>query len=127
MRHKSAKEMSQQELEQDARLLYMILETLPVNLFVKDTDCIYRVTSRVCNLVNGVERGQLIGKSDFDLQKSAEIAQSFYEDDQAIMRSKTGSRILSPTLCGKIMCSLGNFKSSRSNALLTTPTFNIRQ
>lgn len=100
MKHKSIAEMSRQELEQDAQLLYMILEALPVNLFVKDTDCKYRVTSRMCDLANGVERGQLIGKSDFDLQKSAEIAQSFYDDDQAIMQSKTGSRMLSPTLCG---------------------------
>lgn len=100
MKHKSIKEMSRQELEQDVQLLYMILEALPVNLFVKDTDCIYRVTSRICDLANGVERGQLIGKSDFDLQNSVEIAQSFYDDDQAIMQSKTGSRMLSPTLCG---------------------------
>lgn len=100
MKRKSIKDMSRQELEQDVQLLHMILEAMPVNLFVKDTDCIYRVTSRICDLTNGVERGQLIGKSDFDLQNSAEIAQSFYDDDQAIMQSKTGSRMLSPTLCG---------------------------
>ncbi len=100
MEHRKACEMSRQELERDAELLHMILEALPVNLFVKDTNCIYQVTSRVCDVVNGVERGQLAGKTDFDLQKSAEIAQSFYDDDQSIMKSKTGSRMLSPTLCG---------------------------
>jgi HD-GYP domain-containing protein (c-di-GMP phosphodiesterase class II)/PBP1b-binding outer membrane lipoprotein LpoB len=89
------------KLEEENRMFRMILEALPINLFVKDTNCKYQITSKVCDMVNGVERGGLKGKSDFDLQNSAEIAQCFYDDDQRIMSAKKGSRMLSPTLCGK--------------------------
>lgn len=89
------------ELEDENRMFRMILEALPINLFVKDTSCRYQITSRLCDIINGVDRGGLKGKSDFDLQNSKEIAQSFYDDDQRIMNSKQGSRMISPTLCGE--------------------------
>lgn len=88
------------QLEEENRIYRMILEAIPINLFVKDTSCKYQVTSKFCDMVNGVERGGLKGKTDFDLQNSREIAQSFYEDDQRIMSMKKGSRMISPTLCG---------------------------
>lgn len=89
-----------QELEEKNHYLETILDALPVNVFVKDTDCTYSYTNKICDMVNGVERGGLKGKTDFDLQASKEIAQSFYDDDKEIMASKKGSRMLSPTLCG---------------------------
>lgn len=88
------------ELEEENRMFRMVLEAIPINLFVKDTSCRYQITSRVCDMINGVERGGIKGKSDFDLQNSNEIAQSFYDDDQRIMATRQGSRTLSPTLCG---------------------------
>ncbi len=88
------------QLEEENRMFRMILEALPINLFVKDTNCKYQITSKICDILNGVERGGLKGKSDFDLQNSAEIAQCFYDDDQRIMSTKNGSRMLAPTLCG---------------------------
>ncbi len=100
MAQKKIEEMTHEELVESAKALNMILEALPINLFVKDTDCKYQLTSRVCDAINGVERGGLKGKSDFDLQNSVEIAQSFFDDDKNIMATKTGSRMLSPTLCG---------------------------
>jgi response regulator RpfG family c-di-GMP phosphodiesterase len=89
------------QLEEENRMFRMILEAIPINLFVKDTNCKYQVTSRLCDMINGVERNGLKGKSDFDLQNSKEIAQSFYDDDQRIMSTKQGSRMISPTLCGE--------------------------
>ncbi|HEY9061283.1 MAG TPA: HD domain-containing phosphohydrolase [Pseudobacteroides sp.] len=89
------------QLEEENRVFRMILDAIPINLFVKDVNCKYQVTSRFCDMINGVERGGLIGKSDFDLQNSKEIAQSFYDDDQRIMNTKQGSRMISPTLCGE--------------------------
>ncbi len=100
MAQKKIEDMTHEELVESAKALNMILEALPINLFVKDTDCKYQLTSRVCDTINGVERGGLKGKSDFDLQNSVEIAQSFFDDDKNIMATKTGSRMLSPTLCG---------------------------
>ncbi|MDQ2087070.1 HD domain-containing phosphohydrolase [Herbivorax sp. ANBcel31] len=89
------------QLEEENRMFRMILEALPINLFVKDTNCNYQVTSKICDIINGVNRGELKGKTDFDIQKSKEIAQSFYDDDKKIMNTKKGSRMLSPTLCGE--------------------------
>lgn len=100
MSQKKIEDMTHEELVQSAKSLNMILEALPINLFVKDTECKYQLTSRVCDEINGVKRGGLKGKSDFDLQNSEEIAQSFFEDDKNIMVTKKGSRMLSPTLCG---------------------------
>ncbi|TYQ18010.1 UNVERIFIED_CONTAM: Response regulator containing a CheY-like receiver domain and an HD-GYP domain [Acetivibrio alkalicellulosi] len=88
------------KLEDQNRMFQMILEAIPINLFVKDIDCKYQITSKVCDMLNCVERGGLKGKTDFDLQKSKEIAQSFFDDDKKIMESKKGSRMISPTLCG---------------------------
>lgn len=89
-----------QELEQQNHFLNCIFDAIPVNVFVKDTSCTYCYTNKICDMLNGVERGMLLGKTDFDLQHSDEIAQSFYDDDMAIMKEKKGSRMLSPTLCG---------------------------
>lgn|GEM_PF-3180397 len=88
-------------LQKENEMFKMILEAIPVNLFVKDRNCQYQITSRFCDLINGVERGGLKGKTDFEVQNSDDIAQLFYDDDQRIMNSKQGSRILAPTLCGK--------------------------
>lgn len=88
------------ELEERNHYLEKVFDAIPVNMFVKNTDCKYCFTNRVCDTLNGVERGGLYGKTDFDLQQSEEIAKSFYDDDKAIMASKKGSRMLSPTLCG---------------------------
>lgn len=89
-----------QELEKENHFLNCIFDAIPVNVFVKDTNCTYCYTNKICDMLNGVERGMLRGKTDFDLQNSDEIAQSFYDDDMTIMREKKGSRMLSPTLCG---------------------------
>lgn len=94
-------EIRMKKLEEENRMFRMILEAIPINLFVKDINCKYQVTSKVCDLANGVARGGLKDKSDFDLQNSKEIAQSFFDDDQRIMNSKQGSRMISPTLCGE--------------------------
>lgn len=89
-----------EELKKENEMYRQILEALPVNLFVKDVNCKYSITSRMCDMVNGVERGELKGKTDFDLQSSNEIAQTFYDDDLRIMKTKQGSRMLTPTTCG---------------------------
>lgn len=88
------------ELEKENNFYKCMMDAFPVNVFVKDTSCHYSITSKVCDELNGVERGGLKGKTDFDLQSSKEIAQSFYDDDLNIMRKKEGSFMLSPTLCG---------------------------
>ena len=88
------------DLEKRLYFLESVFDAIPFNVFVKNTECKYCYTNKICDMLNGVERGALKGKTDFDLQKSREIAQSFYDDDMNIMASKKGSRMLSPTLCG---------------------------
>lgn len=88
------------ELEKENHFYKCLYDAFPVNVFVKDTECRYTITNKICDMANGVERGGLQGKTDFDLQSSPEIAQTFYDDDQKIMREKAGSRMFTPTLCG---------------------------
>ena len=88
------------DLQKQLHFLECVFDAIPFNVFVKNTDCKYCYTNKICDMLNGVERGGLKGLSDFDLQGSEEIAQSFYDDDMSIMKNKTGSRMLSPTMCG---------------------------
>lgn len=90
-----------QSLEKENHFYKCLMDAFPVNVFVKDTDCRYTITSRKCDELNGVERGGLKGKTDFDIQGSRDVAQSFYEDDQQILRDKVGSRMFSPAVCGE--------------------------
>ncbi len=99
-----------EELKRENEMYRLILEALPVNLFVKDVNCKYSITSRMCDMVNGVKRGGLKGKNDFDLQDSKEIAQVFYDDDLRIMQTKQGSRMLTPTTCGNKLQYLDIYK-----------------
>lgn len=84
------------ELEQRNHLLELILDTIPANVFAKDTDCRYSYTNKLCDTMNQVKRGELIGKSDFDRNAPHEIAQAYYDDDQKIMQTKIGSRMFAP-------------------------------
>lgn len=86
------------ELEEKAKYLETVLDSLPVNIFVKDTDCKYRFANKICDLTNHVKRGDLLGKTDFEISSSKEIAQNYYYDDIKIMSTKKGSRKLSPVL-----------------------------
>ncbi len=86
------------ELEEKTKYLETVLDSLPVNIFVKDTDCKYRFANKICDLTNHVKRGDLLGKTDFEINTSREIAQNYYEDDIKIMATKKGSRKLSPIL-----------------------------
>lgn len=89
-----------QELEERNRFLENVLDTIPLNVFVKDRESKYCYTNKICDEINGVERGGLLGKSDFDRNTPEEIAKSFRDDDSMIMESRKGSRLLSPEYCG---------------------------
>lgn len=89
-----------QELEERNRFLENVLDTIPINVFVKDKESKYCYTNKKCDEINGVERGGLIGKSDFDRNTPAEIAKNFRDDDSMIMKSRKGSHLLSPEYCG---------------------------
>lgn len=86
------------ELEEKAKYLETVLDSLPVNIFVKDTELKYCFTNKICDMSNNVKRGELIGKTDFEIQFSEEVAKNFYEDDINILTTKQGSRKLSPVL-----------------------------
>ena len=91
------------ELEKRNQFLELILDTIPVNIFAKDPQSRYCYTNKTCDLINGVERGELIGKSDFDRNTPEEIARAYYEDDKKIMESQKGSRMFAPEACGDEM------------------------
>ncbi len=92
-----------QELEERNRFLELILDTIPVNVFAKDTESRYCYTNKMCDAMNNAKRGELLGKTDFDRNTPDEIARAYYEDDRYIMQSKTGSRMFAPEAYGNQM------------------------
>lgn len=84
------------ELEQRNHLLELILDTIPVNVFAKDTQCRYCYTNKMCDTMNNAKPGELLGKTDFERNTPEEIARAYYEDDLHIMQSKVGSRMFAP-------------------------------
>ncbi len=92
-----------EELEERNRFLELILDTIPVNVFAKDTQSRYCYTNKMCDAMNNTKHGELLGKTDFERNTPVEIARAYYEDDRNIMQSKTGSRMFAPEECGNQM------------------------
>lgn len=90
-----------QELEERNRFLELVLDTIPLNVFVKDKESRYCYTNKTCEIINGVEHGGLLGKSDFDRNAPLEIAKAYRDDDKKIMQTKKCSHMLSPEYCGQ--------------------------
>jgi hypothetical protein len=101
----SSMEDKLKQLEEENRMFRMILEALPINLFVKDTNCKYQITSKICDILNGVERGGLKGKSILPLNSSEEKLHSIalYDDDQRIILPKTKAAARTYVVRGRII------------------------
>jgi PAS domain S-box-containing protein len=81
--HRQAEEV----LAQERNLLRALIDNIPDRIYAKDTESRFIV----CNLASARRMGktspdELIGKSDFDFVPR-ELAEQFYADEQAIIRS----------------------------------------
>ncbi len=85
----------------DLEVLRQIIETIPANVFFKDLECKYRMTSHICAQLNsGGEGWTIIGKTDLEIQPDLELGRFYYEDDKKIIRTRTGSHYVSKMVFG---------------------------
>ncbi len=77
------------DVQAERRLLRTVIDSIPDFVFVKDVESRF-VLDNVAHLKHfGAEtQEELTGKSDFDFY-SSDIAQPFYEDEQAIIQRRT--------------------------------------
>lgn len=72
-------------------MLKLIIEAIPANVFFKDTACRYQMVSHLCTHLNG----DIIGKTDLEVQPDPELARFFYDDDKMILATRKGNRYIS--------------------------------
>lgn len=62
--------------------LLFIIESIPANVFFKDTSCRYRLASHVCKMLNGdSDTATIIGKTDLEVQVEEQLGRQYYEED----------------------------------------------
>ncbi len=93
---------SHQRLEQQSSLTEMILDTLPVMVFVKDEDGRYLVMNEAAAAFVGHDKHEVVGRSDFELYP-ADVASRLRQDDIKALAAKkvTGREEKHPTPKGE--------------------------
>jgi len=83
---------SRQRLEQQSSLTEMILDTLPVMVFVKDEDGRYLVMNEAAAAFVGHDKHEVVGKSDFELYSPDLAARMRHDDIKALAAKKVMGR-----------------------------------
>jgi len=86
----------------DKDMLKIIIESIPGNVFFKDTECRYQMVSHVCDELNCGGNNGILGKTDFEVQNDPDLAQFYYDDDKKIIATRTGSHYISEMVFGGI-------------------------
>ena len=80
-----ARKAAQQALVEERNLLQAVINTIPDQVYVKDTESRFiLVNQALLQRFNMAHPDEVLGKTDFDLF-SPEIAQRFYDGEQALM------------------------------------------
>ena len=85
-----------EELRKRVKEFDMVLSCIPFNIFLKDTNSVYRVVSEESAKNNKMDREDMIGKSDNELFETSLHAVEFVVDDQYIIKNKVDSHSLTP-------------------------------
>lgn len=84
-------------------VLRQIIEAIPANVFFKDLDCKYRMTSHICEQLNAGGEGRTIfGKTDLEIQPDPKLGRFYFEDDKKIIKTRTGSHYVSKMVFGGV-------------------------
>lgn len=68
--------------------LKMIIQSIPGNVFFKDTECRYQLASHICHMLNGAREGfTIIGKTDLEVQLEYELGKQYYEEDCELIQN----------------------------------------
>ena len=77
-------------MDLDRRELQCILNAINENIFFKDTNGRYVLSTHVCNMLNsnGDSSFSIYGKTDLDIQSDKTLGKKFYEEDMNIIKTK---------------------------------------
>lgn len=77
-------------MDLDRRELQCILNAINENIFFKDTNGRYVLSTHVCNMLNsnGDSGFSIYGKTDLDIQPDKTLGKKFYEEDMNIIKTK---------------------------------------
>lgn len=77
-------------MDLDRRELQCILNAINENIFFKDTNGRYVLSTHVCNMLNsnGDSDFSIYGKTDLDIQPDKTLGKKFYEEDMNIIKTK---------------------------------------
>ena len=77
-------------MDLDRRELQCILNAINENIFFKDTNGRYILSTHVCNMLNsnGDPDFSIYGKTDLDIQPDKTLGKKFYEEDMNIIKTK---------------------------------------
>ena len=80
-------EVREKALEEERRLLRLLIDSIPDYIYVKDQKSRFVIANRTVGELMGVQSSeQLLGKTDFDFFPR-DIAASFFADEQTVLRS----------------------------------------
>ena len=78
---------AEEALSEERKILRTLIDNVPDFMYVKDVDCRFLVANlSVARQMGAKTPAELLGKNDFDFYPS-EIAATFYEDEQRVIRS----------------------------------------
>lgn len=81
--------------------LQCILESIPANVFFKDLECRYTLTSHLCDMLNTNGTGSVCGFTDYDIMPDKEIGKKLLEEDKEILRTGKGVTYILPLTFGE--------------------------
>lgn len=77
---------SEQALIEERGLLRTLINSLPVAIYIKDTESRFLIANEAISLIMGGSVHEIIGKTDFEFY-SKELAAQYYADERAIIES----------------------------------------
>ncbi|MGL5979262.1 MAG: diguanylate cyclase domain-containing protein [Erysipelotrichaceae bacterium] len=81
--------------------LKAILHTVPANIFFKDVEGKYRLTSHICSMINtGDASKTILGKTDLEIQPDPILGKKFYKEDLWIVETGNSLTYLQPMCFG---------------------------
>jgi diguanylate cyclase (GGDEF)-like protein/PAS domain S-box-containing protein len=88
---------SDEQLQQHEQLtkqeLALIFESIPANMFFKDTQGRYQLASQVCSMISGGNADfSLIGKTDAEIQPDKALGQRYLEEDLQVIATGEAMR-----------------------------------
>lgn len=85
-----------EELKRRIREYETLLDNIPVNVFLKDANSIYRVVSKESARRNGNTVENMIGKTDFDFSEARIYAKEHVSTDKDIVENRQDYHYLNP-------------------------------